>query len=79
MINRIIHFSVYHRGTVLLLTAMMGIVGWITFENLPIDAVPDVTNNQVQIITVAPTLAAQEVEQYITAPVEVSCSAVPEA
>ena len=41
---------------------------------LPIDAVPDITNNQVQIVTVSPTLAPQEVEQLITMPVEISMS-----
>ena len=41
---------------------------------LPIDAVPDITNNQVQIVTVSPTLAPQEVEQLITFPIEVAMS-----
>ena len=43
-------------------------------SKLPVDALPDVTNNQVQVITRAPTLAAQEVEQFITSPVERSLS-----
>ena len=41
---------------------------------LPVDAVPDITNNQVQIVTVSPTLAPQEVEQLITSPVEIAMS-----
>ena len=49
--NKIIHFSVYHRYVVLLLVGIIGLVGWFSFQSLPIDAVPDVTNNQVQINT----------------------------
>jgi cobalt-zinc-cadmium resistance protein CzcA len=45
---------------------------------LPIDAVPDITNNQVQIITVCPTLAGQEVEQLVTFPIEQSIANVPD-
>ena len=45
---------------------------------LPIDAVPDITNNQVQIITTAPTLASQEVEQYVTYPIEQSIANIPD-
>lgn len=70
MINRIIHFSVFHRGIVLLLTFIMGVVGWVIFENLPIDAVPDVTNNQVQINTAVEGLSTEEVERNITFPIE---------
>jgi cobalt-zinc-cadmium resistance protein CzcA len=46
-------------------------------HKLPIDAVPDITNNQVQIITVCPTLAGQEVEQLVTFPIEQSIANVP--
>lgn len=52
--------------------------GAYSLSNLPIDAVPDITNNQVQVITVAPTLAAQEVEQYVTAPIEFACLNLPD-
>jgi hypothetical protein len=44
---------------------------------LPIDAVPDITNNQVQVITTTPTLAAQEVEQFVTAPIEQAMASLP--
>ena len=49
-------------------------IGWgiQSFRQIPIDAVPDITNNQVQIITIAPSLATQEVEQFITTPVELA-------
>lgn len=70
MLDRIIHFSVTNKLiTGLLLLAM---VGWGVYSaiHLPIDALPDVTNNQVQVITTAPNLATQEVEKFITYPLE---------
>lgn len=70
MINKIIHFSVYHRNSVLILTGMMAIVGWMSFQSLPIDAVPDVTNNQVQINTSVEGLSTEEVEKNVTFPIE---------
>lgn len=72
MINKIIHFSVYNRGIVLLLTVAMAIAGAISFQTLPIDAVPDITNNQVQVNTVIEGLAPEEIERTITFPVESS-------
>ena len=69
-ISRIIHFSVYHRGIVFFLTALMAAVGWYTFQNLPIDAVPDVTNVQVQINTSVQGLAPEETERNVTFPIE---------
>lgn len=72
MINRIIHFSVYNRGLVLLLTTVMAIAGVLSFQSLPIDAVPDITNNQVQVNTVIEGLAPEEIERTITFPVESS-------
>jgi len=72
MINKIIHFSVYNRGIVLLLTAAMAIAGVYSFQSLPIDAVPDITNNQVQVNTVIDGLAPEEIERTITFPVESS-------
>lgn len=72
MINRIIHFSVYNRGIILLLTVVMAVAGVYAFQNLPIDAVPDITNNQVQINTVIEGLAPEEIERTITYPIESS-------
>jgi cobalt-zinc-cadmium resistance protein CzcA len=51
--------------------------GVYSLSQLSIDAVPDITNNQVQVITITPTLAAQEVEQYVTAPIEFACLNLP--
>ena len=68
--NRIIHFSVYHRYIVLLIVAIVGLVGWYSFQSLPIDAVPDVTNNQVQINTGVTGLSPEETENNVTFPIE---------
>ncbi|MCC7460246.1 MAG: efflux RND transporter permease subunit, partial [Proteobacteria bacterium] len=70
MINKIIRFSVYHRGIVLFLTGMFALLGVFAFQSLPIDAVPDITNNQVQINTMIEGLAPEEIERTITFPVE---------
>lgn len=72
MINKIIHFSVYNRVLVLVLTLGVAVAGLLTFQSLPIDAVPDITNNQVQINTVIDGLAPEEIERTITFPVESS-------
>ena len=72
MINNIIDFSLRNRLIIGLLTLAMIAWGAYNFTILPIDAVPDITDNQVQVITVSPTLAPQEVEQFITFPVEVA-------
>ena len=72
MLSRIIHFSIKNKLIIGVMTIALIIWGFWSASKLPLDALPDVTNNQVQIITVAPTLAAQEVEQFITYPVEKS-------
>lgn len=72
MINKIIHFSVYQRGVVLLLTCLVAFAGFQAFKKLPIDAVPDITNNQVQVNTVVEGLAPEEIERTITFPIESS-------
>ena len=74
MINRIIEFSIKNKLIIGLLTLGLIGLGIYNFLKLPIDAVPDITNNQVQIITISPSLAPQEVEQFITFPVEVAMS-----
>src|SRR5574344_1342973 len=74
MLEKIIHFSLHKRLFVALTTLFLLAGGLYAMFTLPIDAVPDITNNQVQIVTVSPTLAPQEVEQLITIPVETSMS-----
>ncbi|MBK5285429.1 MAG: efflux RND transporter permease subunit, partial [Bacteroidia bacterium] len=78
MINRIITFSVNNKlitGVLLLVFAGWGIF---SVSQLSIDALPDVTNNQVQVITVSPNLATQEVEQFITYPLELNFKSLPD-
>ncbi len=74
MLNKIIHFSIKNKLIIGVMTLALIIWGFWSATKLPVDALPDVTNNQVQVITRAPTLAAQEVEQFITYPVERSLS-----
>src|SRR5262245_13427724 len=74
MLNRIFEFSLRNRFLVIVF-AVLGVgVGIYSLRSLPIDAVPDVTPNQVQILTNAPALGTVEVEQFITFPVETAMS-----
>ena len=70
MFERIISFSI--RNPLIVAIGICALIAWgvVSFRNLPIDAVPDITNNQVQVVTITPTLAAQEVERLVTVPVE---------
>lgn len=74
MFKKIVRFSIRKKLFVALTTLFLMIGGIYSMLTLPIDAVPDITNNQVQIVTVSPTLAPQEVEQLITFPIEVAMS-----
>jgi cobalt-zinc-cadmium resistance protein CzcA len=77
MINGIIRFAIKQRLLVMLMVAIMIGAGLYSFQRLPIDAVPDVTNVQVMVLTSAPALAPLEVERQITFPVEVAMSGLP--
>ncbi len=70
MLNKIIQFSIKNKVAVAIGTVILIIWGIWSASKLPIDALPDITDNQVQVITRAPTLAAQEVEQFVTYPIE---------
>ena len=74
MFAKIVRFSIRSKLFVALTTLFLLAGGIFSMLTLPIDAVPDITNNQVQIVTVSPTLAPQEVEQLITMPVEIAMS-----
>lgn len=78
MIERIIQFSIRNKFIVGLF--ILALTGWGTYSlaTLPIDAIPDTTNNQVQVISLAPSLAVQEVESFITAPIEVAVANIPD-
>ena len=77
MLERILHFSVAHRLLVVLLTLVVGAFGAYSLLRLPIDAVPDITNNQVQINTVYPALSPVEVERQVTFPIETALAGIP--
>ncbi len=77
MLNRIISFSIKQKFFIGLLTLALVFWGIWSATKLPVDAVPDITNNQVQIITLTPTLAAQETEQLVTYPIEQSIANLP--
>ena len=77
MLEKIINYSIHHKLIVLLFT--LGVIGFGVYSlmNIPIGAVPDVTNNQVQVITTSRNLSTQDVEQFITYPVELEMANLP--
>lgn len=77
MLQTVIDFSVKNKLIIGLL--VLALVGWGSYQitRLPIDAVPDITDNQVQVITVSPALGAPDVERFITFPIEQACSNIP--
>lgn len=77
MLDKIIRFSIKNKLAIGIMTLLLIIWGLWSASKLPIDAVPDITNNQVQIITVCPALAGQEVEQLVTFPIEKSIANIP--
>ena len=77
MLDKIIRFSIHNKLIIGLFTIALIAWGVYSLTKLPIDAVPDITDNQVMVITVSPTLAAQEVEQLVTFPVEQTMVSIP--
>ncbi|MCC7205326.1 MAG: CusA/CzcA family heavy metal efflux RND transporter [Phycisphaeraceae bacterium] len=77
MLEPILRFSVQHRWLVLLCTLGAALVGLFSLGRLPIDAVPDITNNQVQINTLYPALSPVEIEKQITFPIETALAGIP--
>ena len=76
-LSAIVAWSLRNRPVVLLATLLFALFGARAASSLPIDAVPDITNVQVQIITAAPALSPVEVEQYVTVPVERAMAGIP--
>ena len=78
MIDKIISFSINNKLIIVLM--VLGLIAWGSYSltQLPVDAVPDITDNQVQVITITPALAAQEVERLITFPVEITMASIPD-
>ena len=78
MLENIMRFSI--RNKLIISIAILGMAAWGVHSllNLPIDAVPDITNNQVQVITIAPAHSAQDIERLVTFPVEQTMATIPE-
>src|SRR5512139_2200988 len=77
MLERIVRFSVQHRGHVAVVAVLLIGLGIFATSKLPIDALPDVTNVQVVVLTESPGLSAEEVEKFITVPVELGLNGLP--
>ena len=77
MLSKLVGLSVRHRIAVVLLTLLVAGFGVTQLFRLPIDAVPDITNKQVQVTTIAPALSPEEIEQQVTFPVETALGGVP--
>ncbi len=77
--SAIVRWSLNNRPIVLLATVLFIALGVRSALSLPIDAVPDVTNIQVQVITAAPALSPIEIEQYVTVPIERAMAGVPKS
>lgn len=77
MLNKIIQWSISNKLIVGILTLGLVVWGVVSLQNLPIDAVPDITNNQVQIVTSAPSSGAEDIERFVTFPVEQTMATIP--
>ncbi len=77
MLEKIIDFSIRNKLIVILFTLTMAAFGIFAILNIPVGAVPDITNNQVQVITTSGNLSTQEIEQFITSPVELEMANLP--
>jgi cobalt-zinc-cadmium resistance protein CzcA len=75
-IKAIIHFSLRHRALVFFLTLVLAVIGFVSYQNTPIETFPDVTNTQIIIITQWPGRSAEEVEKFITVPLETALTSV---
>ncbi len=75
-IKRIIHFSLRHRYLVFFMTAILAVLGFISYKNTPVETFPDVTNTQIVIIAQWAGRSAEEVEKFVTIPLEVSLNSV---
>lgn len=77
MFQKLITYSIRHKLMIGVLSIALAIWGVWSLVHLPFDSTPDITDNQVQVITQAPSLGAQEVEQYVTTPVEMALANIP--
>ena len=77
MLERIVRYSLNHKLIVLLFTLLLIGFGVFSITQIPLDAVPDITSNQVQVITTSQNLATEDVEKYLTYPVELEMANLP--
>jgi heavy metal efflux system protein len=77
MLERVIRFSIEHRFLILLLTIVLAGLGVYAIQHLPIDAVPDITNKQVQINTLVAALSPVDIERQVTFPIETTLAGIP--
>lgn len=77
MFQKLITYSIHHKLVIGVLTLALIAWGVWSLAKLPFDSTPDITDNQVQVITQAPSLGAQEVEQYVTTPIEMALANIP--
>src|SRR5690554_4151981 len=77
MLEKIIHYSIHHKLIVFLFTALLIGFGTYSLTQIPLRPVPDITSNQVQVITTSQNLATEDVEQFITYPVELEMANLP--
>jgi cobalt-zinc-cadmium resistance protein CzcA len=77
MLERILGFSIHHRVAVVAVVALAAVLGLLALRELPIDAVPDITNRQVQINATAPSLSPVEIEKQVTFPIETALAGIP--
>ena len=77
MINLLVNFALQNRILVLALTILLFIAGGVAFHQLPVEAYPDVADNYVEIITQWPGIAAEQVEQQVTIPLEIAMNGIP--
>lgn len=77
MFTKLVHFALSNRLLVFVLTGVLCLLGWRSFKALPIDAFPDITTTQVQVIVKAPGMTPEEVEQRVTQPLEIEIRGIP--
>jgi len=75
-IKQIIYFSLRHRYLVFFLTGVLAVIGFVSYRDTPIETFPDVTNTQIIIITQWPGRSAEEVEKFVTIPLETALNSV---
>src|SRR5690554_1238866 len=77
MLEKIIHYSIHHKLIVFLFTALLIGFGTYSLTQIPLGPVPDITSNQVQVITTSQNLATEDVEKYLTYPIELEMANLP--